>query len=91
MSSDMDRLDLLQEIAALDFIIIELNLYLNTHPRDCEALSKFNETMAEVRDLKAAYDRNFGMLTSQDSYSSCPWEWLAEPWPWEYEANYKIQ
>lgn len=90
MSDNLDRVSLLKEIAALEFTVIELNLYLNTHPRDREALGVFNKTMARVKALKEAYDKNYGMITSQDSHSSYPWEWLAEPWPWEYEANYKI-
>jgi spore coat protein JB len=90
MSSNRDRLKLLEEIAALEFTVIELNLYLNTHPRDREALSEFNKAVTGVKALKEVYDKNFGMITSQDSFSSYPWEWLAEPWPWEYEANYKI-
>lgn len=89
MSKDMCRIDLLREITALEFTVIELNLYLDTHPGDREALNRFNRTVMELRALKEAYDRDYGMLTP-DSRSSCPWEWLRGPWPWQYEANYRL-
>ncbi len=34
----MNRDDLLRELTALDFVAVDLNLYLNTHPMDCEAI-----------------------------------------------------
>lgn len=34
---------LLEEIQAIDFVIVELNLYLDTHPHDYEAINQFNE------------------------------------------------
>lgn len=90
MSKDMERLELLKSISALEFMVIELNLYLNTHPRDREALNRFNQAVTEVKALKETYDRRYGIFTSQDSNSSYPWEWLSEPWPWEYEANFRL-
>lgn len=90
MPGDMDRIELLEAIQSLEFTIVELNLYLNTHPTDHEALIKFNKAMTEVKDLKEIYDRHYGMLTSQNSHSSYSWEWLKEPWPWQYEANYSL-
>lgn len=90
MSKDMDGMELLKKIAALDFMIIEFNLYLNTHPEDREALSRFNHTVEEARALKETYGRHYGMLTTQNFSTSSSWEWLHEPWPWQYEANYRL-
>ena len=35
--------------------------------------------------LKESYERLYGPLT-QGSASAYPWQWIKEPWPWEYEA-----
>jgi spore coat protein JB len=90
MPRDMDRKKLLREITALDFKIIELNLFLNTHPDNRKAIEEFNQTVTDARALKEIYNKHYGMLTSQDSRSRYPWEWLNEPWPWEFEANYRL-
>ena len=49
---DDGRDDLLRKISALDFYIIDLGLYLNTHPNDKEALTKYNESVRQVNSLK---------------------------------------
>ena len=86
----MDRMEMLKQITALDFVVVDLNLYLNTHPTDREAITKFNQTVMQVKALKQNYERLYGMLTSQDSCSAYPWQWLSQPWPWQYEANFKL-
>ena len=37
-----DREMMLRQIATVDFAIVELNLYLDTHPSDQEVNSKLN-------------------------------------------------
>ena len=43
MDISRDRLELLKEIMAVDFSLVELNLYLDTHPLDQRALRLHNE------------------------------------------------
>ncbi len=43
---------LLEELQAIDFVHVELNLYLNTHPHDLEAIKQFNETAQQSMRLK---------------------------------------
>ena len=84
-----DKKELLKQITAVDFMVIDLHLYLNTHPNDRNALSKYNSFAVEANRLKQNYERCFGPL----SYGACseyPWQWISEPWPWEYEANFRL-
>ncbi len=73
---------MLTEIMALDFMAIELNLYLNTHPYDQKALTIFVNTVQKCKMLRENYENMYGPLTVSSS-NSFPWPWIESPWPWE--------
>lgn len=82
---DMRRQEMIDQIKSLDFAIIELGLYLDTHPDDQRALCMHREYCKQAKDLKDKYQRMYGPLTI-----FCPcnkWRWLEQPWPWE-RGNY---
>jgi len=77
------RKNMLIEIMAYEFTAIDLNLYLDTHPRDERALNIYNETVSILNQLKREYEARFGPLTNFGfSGSIFPWRWVEEPWPW---------
>ncbi len=78
---DMRRQEMIDQIKALDFAIIELGLYLDTHPEDQRALCMHREYTKQVKDLKDKYQKMYGPLTI--FYPCNKWRWLEEPWPWE--------
>lgn len=43
---------MLEEIQAIDFVIVELNLYLDTHPDDTAAIKQFNEATKKKYGIK---------------------------------------
>lgn len=90
MKSGMSKFEMLKQITALGLATIDLHLYLNTHPMDQEALIKHNTFMMQSKMLKDNYERCYGMLSAHDSVSPYPWQWIDEPWPWEYDANFKL-
>lgn len=90
MDYENNKHEMLKQITALDFTIIDLHLYLNTHPMDQEVIAQYNSLVMQCKMMKQNYERFFGPLTSTESVSACPWNWINEPWPWEYEANYKL-
>lgn len=73
---------MLKEVMALDFMAIELNLYLNTHPYDQRALMIFVSTVQQAKMARDNYERMYGPITACAS-NSFPWPWIEEPWPWE--------
>lgn len=80
---DMDnkREKMLHEIKALNFAVIELSLYLDTHPDDQRALCFHRKYTNELKELKDKFQKIYGPLTF---YFPCnKWRWLEEPWPWE--------
>lgn len=90
MSDVMSKKELLKQIVATNFMVEDLQLYLNTHPMDREALVKFNGYVVQLHNLKQNYQSCYGMLSAHGAMSPYPWQWISEPWPWEYEANYKL-
>ncbi|WP_297988088.1 spore coat protein CotJB [Anoxybacillus sp.] len=84
--SDMPKeyYELLHQLQAIDFVLVDLTLYLDTHPNDYEAIRQFNELSLERRKLKKQYETQFGPLQQYgNSYSQYPWDWSKTPWPWQ--------
>lgn len=90
MSEKMGKFDFLKKISVLGFMAKDLSLYLNTHPDDREALVQYNACLKELKMVKQEYQKCFGMIDGIGAYSPYPWQWIKEPWPWEYEANFRL-
>ena len=75
------QLKMLKEIKCLEFAIVELAQYLDTHPSDEKALCLHNKYCKELKELKDIYQKIYGPLTI--NYPCNKWRWLEEPWPWE--------
>lgn len=75
---------LLQEIQAVDFVLVELTLYLDTHPDDINAINQYNLYAMKSRALKEEFETLFGPLQHfGGGYSGHPWTWSNTPWPWQ--------
>lgn len=79
--NDNTRSEMMQKIKSYNFAIIELALYLDTHPDDEKALCLHNKYCKECKELKDKYQKVYGPLTI--NYPCNKWRWLEEPWPWE--------
>ena len=74
----------LEELQAIDFAIVELNLYLDTHPNDLEAVKQYNELAKKSMQLKVEFEKKYGPLMNfGKSYSNYPWDVDDSPWPWQ--------
>jgi len=81
---DQQYYALLQELQAIDFVLVELNLYLDTHPTDVNAIEQFNQLTEKRWMLANEYETLYGPLQNFGrSYSGYPWQWNEEPWPWQ--------
>ena len=88
-----NHFDLLQQLAALDFTVLDLGLYLNINPHDEKAARLHQQFSLEARKIRAVYENTFGPLTSKSEVATehSYWEWAENPWPWEYDANFKLE
>ncbi|WHX39144.1 spore coat protein CotJB [Mesobacillus sp. AQ2] len=74
----------MEELQAVDFVLVELTLYLDTHPEDYDAINQFNQFAKERRRLKKVVESMYGPLQQYgNSYSGYPWNWSEGPWPWQ--------
>ena len=80
-TEDTTREDMLHQIKCYNFAIIELALYLDTHPNDERALCLHNNYSKTLKELKDKYQKVYGPLSIY--YPCNKWRWLEEPWPWE--------
>ena len=80
-TDDGKRREMISKIKSLEFAIIELGLYLDTHPEDQRAICMHKEYCKQIKDLKDKYQKEYGPLTI--FYPCNKWRWLEEPWPWE--------
>ena len=77
----------LVELQALEFVVLELGMYLDTHPEDKEAFTLFKQYSAMEQAAKSAYETKFGPLMKNSAATGERYTWLQDPWPWNYEQN----
>ncbi len=83
-----DKGTLKRRIYALQFALLELALYLDTHPCDEEALKLRTMWMKELDGLKADYCARFGQLVlTQKDVPADNWCWINDPWPWDFQKE----
>ena len=75
------RQEMLNNIRCLNFAIVELAEYLDTHPDDRKAICLHREYCQQYRKLTDSYQKVYGPLTI--NFPCNKWRWLEEPWPWE--------
>ncbi|MBB5172385.1 spore coat protein CotJB [Texcoconibacillus texcoconensis] len=74
----------MEELQAVDFVILELTLYLDTHPNDEQAIQQFNHMTQVKQHLMYQVEQYYGPLQQfGNSYSGSPWNWKDAPWPWQ--------
>lgn len=75
---------MLNELQEIDFVLLELHLYLDTHPDDKQALIQYNQCAQRRRQLAEQFEQKYGpLLPFGHSYSKYPWQWNHTPWPWQ--------
>lgn len=75
---------LLYQVMQYKFALIELNLYLDTHPNDTEMIKLYNEYLNIEKQMSDKYESMYGPLTLDSNYlNKNTWVWNNSPWPWE--------
>ncbi|MFA5658796.1 MAG: spore coat protein CotJB [Oscillospiraceae bacterium] len=78
-----ERDRLMKNIQMYDFFLVELNLFLDTHPRCREALDYFRKYNEMKKAACEEYARLYGPLTISQAAATDSWAWVEGPWPWE--------
>ncbi len=77
------REELLLNVLRYDFVLTELNLYLDIYPKDRNMINLYNQYLEEKKRACFEYTKNFGPLTLDGQSNNNSWSWLQSPWPWE--------
>ena len=75
------------ELQVLAFAIQELALYLDTHRDDQEALELYQQYQQMYHSCNAQYTEKIGPMNHRCPTTGTEYQWLNDPWPWEYSAN----
>lgn len=78
-------MSMLQKVQEMEFVALELNLYLDTHPCDEDALNDFICAAELLKTYKQDYEKAYGPLLNYGfgEYPTGYWAWAEGPWPWE--------
>ena len=80
-----NKCEMMKKIQETSFAVVDLNLFLDTHP-DCEqALELYKKLVAMLESLKADYQSKYGPLYATKSRERTPFTWVSDDnkWPWE--------
>ena len=77
--------ELLNKIRETVFALVDLNLYLDTHPNCKQALELFTSLAFTLEALKREYTSKYGPLKAVDVTNDTPFEWVSNKylWPWQ--------
>lgn len=84
----MNDNNLLKNLTILDFVAVDLQLYLDTHPNDKETIEKYNSIIEAADSIRAILEEkrkpifSFRSLSADESFN-----WIDNPWPWEKKFN----
>lgn len=81
-----DRERLMRRIAAIDFAIVELHLFLDTHPNDVEVKNKLNDYTRKSDELRNEFEEKYGPI-QPNSTDMNRFAWISNPWPWDIEGD----
>ncbi|MDI3256852.1 MAG: spore coat protein CotJB [Kyrpidia sp.] len=74
----------LEQLQTVDFVLTELQLYLDTHPSDPQALQQFRAWTERRRLIAGQFEAQFGPLEATGGARSLHhWDWVESPWPWQ--------
>lgn len=74
---------MLKDINIVDFVLVELMLYLDTHPTDRDAMEYFNHYARIKNQMMKEFSQKYFPLTKDLAESNKEWRWGCAPLPWE--------
>ena len=75
--------EMLLEVQKLQFAALDIALYLDTHPNDPVALYRHKMYTDQLKQVKEAYEMQYGPMTIFGHEYGDNWRYINSPWPWE--------
>lgn len=80
---ELSKCEILKKISEYQFICVELNLYIDTHPCDEAALRDYLVYSQELTELIAEYEQHFEPLMNFGHSPTSAGSYVCSQWPWE--------
>ena len=74
---------LLNDISQAQFVCVELQLYLDTHPEDEDAAHDYLWYAKKLESLIQDYEAKYGPLLNFGLSPNETGSWVNSKWPWE--------
>lgn len=81
--AESDKQRLLRRLQSARFAVIDVSLYLDSHPTCQEGLKYFREKRELAEKLTKEYEEAYGPITSSASCAEERWDWVCTAFPWE--------
>ena len=72
-----------KQISEAEFVCVELQLYLDTHPEDCDAKADYVSYGKRLNALIAEYEDKYGPLLGFGHSATPVGCWVNSEWPWQ--------
>ena len=83
LNINSEKEEMLIAIGESSFMMHDLNLYLDVHPDDRDALNKFSMYREKTNALINNYERKYGPICIKGDISNrVPFAWQENNWPW---------
>lgn len=80
----MTRADELKNVQKYMFAAYDLQLFLDTHPNDSDALKMYGEVVKKAMQARDEFEKKYGPLTAFSAAENTnTWQWNENPWPWD--------
>jgi spore coat protein JB len=73
----------LRRLSSVHFTLVELGLFLDTHPKNEEAIKMYKAYAEKYNMLLKAYEQKYGPVCNKEITGANSWAWIKGPWPWE--------
>ncbi len=80
-----ERDSLLKKVQMYEFCLVDINLYLDSHPFCKDGLAYYKKYSALSKEARDEYTAKYGPICPSDVDVSHHWTWVDAPWPWEVE------
>ena len=88
MLNTSERAKDLKTVQKYMFAAYDLQLFLDTHPNDSEALKMYSDVVKKAEDARADFEKRYGPLSAfSAAYDTQNWQWNENPWPWDNADN----
>ena len=75
--------ELFLDIGIVNFTLLELAMFLDTHPNDRTAMEYFNHYVRIKNQLEREFSMKYYPLNLSMAESNKEWRWGMAPLPWE--------